>query len=37
MFTVSRFRLGAESDNPVFLKQRERLMDGMRKAALPEE
>jgi tetratricopeptide (TPR) repeat protein len=37
MFTVRHFRLGAESDNPVFLKQRERLMDGMRKAALPEE
>ena len=37
MFTVRRFRLGPESDNPVFLKQRERLMDGMRKAGVPEE
>jgi TolB-like protein/class 3 adenylate cyclase/Flp pilus assembly protein TadD len=35
-FTIRRFRLGAESDNPVFLKQRERLMDGMRKAGVPE-
>jgi hypothetical protein len=30
-------RDGAESDDPVFLKQRERLIDGMRKAGLPEE
>jgi len=36
-FTVLRFRAGAESDNPVFLKQRERLIDGMRKAGVPEE
>jgi tetratricopeptide (TPR) repeat protein len=36
-FTIRRFRLGAESDNPVFLKQRERLIDGMRKAGVPEE
>jgi TolB-like protein len=35
-FTVRRFRAGAESDNPVFLKQRERLIDGMRKAGAPE-
>jgi len=35
-FTVRRFRDGAESDNPVFLKQRERLLDGMRKAGVPE-
>jgi tetratricopeptide (TPR) repeat protein len=36
-FTVHRFRDGAESDDPVFLKQRERLIDGLRKAGLPEE
>jgi TolB-like protein/class 3 adenylate cyclase/Flp pilus assembly protein TadD len=36
-FTIRRFRLGPESDNPVFLRQRERLIDGMRKAGVPEE
>ena len=35
-FTVRRFRAGAESDNPVFLEQRERLIEGMRKAGVPE-
>jgi TolB-like protein/class 3 adenylate cyclase len=35
-FTIHQFRVGAESDNPVFLKQRERLIEGMRKAGLPE-
>src|SRR5579863_7911065 len=34
-FTVKRFRLGAESDNSVFLAQREHLLDGMRKARIP--
>jgi TolB-like protein len=34
-FTVARFRAGAESDNPVYLKQRERVIEGMRKAAAP--
>jgi hypothetical protein len=34
---VKRFRLGAESDNSVFLAQREHLLDGMRKARIPEE
>jgi TolB-like protein/class 3 adenylate cyclase len=37
MFTINRFRAGAESDNPTFLAQRERLFDGMRKAGVPEE
>ncbi len=38
MFTIHRFRLdGPESDNPVFLRQRERLTDSMRKAGVPEE
>jgi adenylate cyclase len=35
-FTIRRFRLAAESDNPVFLKQRERLIDGMRQAGVPD-
>jgi hypothetical protein len=30
--TVGSFRLGAESDNPVFVKQHERSADTMRKA-----
>ena len=37
IFTVKRFRVGAESDNSVFLAQREHLLDGMRKAGIPEE
>jgi tetratricopeptide (TPR) repeat protein len=36
-FTLRRFRTGLESDNAVFLAQRERLIEGMRKAGLPEE
>ena len=37
-FTIRRFRLGGpESDNPVFLRQRERVTDMMRKAGVPEE
>ena len=37
-FTIQRFRLGGpESDNPVFLRQRERVTDMMRKAGVPEE
>jgi TolB-like protein/class 3 adenylate cyclase len=35
-FTIRRFRAGAYSDNPVYLKQRERIIEGMRKAGLPE-
>ncbi len=35
-FTVSRFRVGASSDNPTYLAQRERIYDGMRKAGVPE-
>ena len=35
-FTLRRFRLGTASDNAVFLKQRERAYDGMRKAGVPE-
>jgi TolB-like protein/cytochrome c-type biogenesis protein CcmH/NrfG len=36
-FTVRRFALNAESDNPVFLRHRERLLKGMRKAGVPEQ
>jgi|SRR5277367_5475450 len=35
-FTFQRYRVGAQSDNPVFLTQRERVIDGMRKAGVPE-
>ena len=36
-FTIRRFRDRVESDNPVFLKQRARHADAMRKAGLPEQ
>ena len=36
-FSIQRYRVGAQSDNPVFLSQRERVIEGMRKAGLPEE
>ncbi len=36
-FTIARYRAGAFSDNPVYLRQRERLFDAMRKAGVPEE
>ena len=36
-FTISRFRDGAESENPIFLKQRHNIYEGLRKAGLPEE
>ena len=36
-FTIQRYRAGAQSDNPVFLKGRERIIEGLRKAGLPEE
>jgi TolB-like protein len=36
-FTVLRFRDNPLSDNPVFLAQRERVYEGMRKAGVPEE
>jgi TolB-like protein/class 3 adenylate cyclase len=35
-FTIARFRAGASSDNSIYLAQRERLLDGMRKAGVPE-
>jgi TolB-like protein/class 3 adenylate cyclase len=35
-FTLRRYRAGAQSDNPVFLKGRERIIEDMRKAGAPE-
>jgi TolB-like protein/class 3 adenylate cyclase len=34
-FSIPRFRVGAESDNPVYLAQRERIAEGMLKAGAP--
>ena len=36
-YSLARFRKAAESDNATFLKQRERILEGLRKAGLPEE
>jgi tetratricopeptide (TPR) repeat protein len=35
-FTLRRYRAGAESDNAVYLTQRERIIEGMRMAGVPE-
>jgi TolB-like protein/Tfp pilus assembly protein PilF len=35
-FTLRRYRDGAQSDNPVFLNGRERIIENMRKAGVPE-
>jgi hypothetical protein len=35
-FTIRRFRAGASSDNPTYLAQRERVIDGLRKTGVPE-
>jgi TolB-like protein/class 3 adenylate cyclase/Flp pilus assembly protein TadD len=35
-FTIRRYRAGAQSDNPDFLKRRERMIEDMRKAGVPE-
>ena len=35
-FTIALFRAGAYSDNPVYLAGRERLIEGMRQAGVPE-
>jgi len=35
-FTPGRVRAGAYSDNPIYLAQRERLIEGLRKAGVPE-
>ena len=38
-FTISRVRAAwtAMSDDPTYLAQRERILDGMRKAGVPEQ
>ncbi len=36
-YSIARFRAGAPNDNPNFLAGRERLIEGMRKAGVPEE
>ena len=35
-YTLAHYRVGIESDNPTFLAQRERIIEGMRKAGVPE-
>ena len=35
-FTIKRFRAAASSDNTVYLAQRERIIEGMRVAGVPE-
>jgi hypothetical protein len=35
-FTIAHFVAGAYSDNPVYLAGRERLIEGMRQAGVPE-
>ena len=35
-FTLRRFRAGAFGDHPIYLEQRERVVEGLRKAGLPE-
>jgi len=35
-YSLARFRRGAESDNPAFLAQRQRMEEGMRVAGVPE-
>ncbi len=36
-FSIARFRRTAESDNPTYLAQRERILEGLRKAEIPED
>lgn len=35
-FTIRRYRAAAPSDNPGYMKMRERMIEGMRKAEVPE-
>lgn len=35
-YTVRQFRDSASSDDPTFLRQRNRIIEGMRKAGVPE-
>ena len=36
-YSIARFLSMAESDNPTYLKQRERILEGLRKAGVPEK
>ena len=36
-YSITRFRSTAESDNPTYLAQRERILEGLRKAEIPED
>ena len=36
-FTISRFRANPDCNNPVFLKQRQNIYDGLQKAQVPEK
>ena len=36
-FTIRRFRAGAQSDNPTYLAQHQRVCDSMSKGGVPEE
>jgi TolB-like protein/class 3 adenylate cyclase len=36
-FTLQRFRAGAATDNPVFLQRREQIIEGLRRAGIPED
>jgi hypothetical protein len=36
-YSIARFFSMAESDNPIYLKQRERIVEGLRKAGVPEK
>jgi TolB-like protein/Flp pilus assembly protein TadD len=36
-YSIARFLSMGESDNPTYLKQRERILDGLRKAGVPEK
>ena len=36
-YTIARFLSMAESDNPTYLKQRERILEGLRQAGVPEK
>jgi hypothetical protein len=35
-FNIARYRAGVQSDHPTYLAQREHIIEGMRKAGVPE-
>ena len=37
MYSIARFQSMAESDNPTYLAQRQRILEGLRKAGVPEK